>query len=265
MQRKTRRSFHWFSACLVLVAVVSCSSNGPTGPSDTDFALACQATVDAMSALHSAIDSRNFPQLDQGPDVAKERGWFDVSSYFSVLSHLSMKDGYVLDYVYYYDWMGGLPVLYTREDTAEAYTYFRDYIEAIGDVDPTTLYYGYLNEVHADSTGQGFFEWVVLRIMGDQFYLYWHAAYHDERIICAKSGLEAVIEKLPPEDQRRARGLDVAPRISLADDTAKVSIVIFTNWGGFYRWTYTIGRQYPHEIFSVDEEQLMAYDCGYVY
>ena len=58
---------------------------------------------------------------------------------------------------------------------------------------------------------------------------------------------------------------DVAPTVSTGEQTAEVRLVVFTKWGGFLRWTFTIDRNSPHRILDVKEEILVPYDCGVMF
>jgi hypothetical protein len=63
----------------------------------------CQEVVNNLSGL---INSLDFPdRLEQ--DAEKTDQDFDVNQYFMVLDRLSMQPGYVLDYVYFSDGVGG--------------------------------------------------------------------------------------------------------------------------------------------------------------
>jgi hypothetical protein len=157
--------------------------------------------------------------------------------------------------------------------------------------------YEYLDHIQVDDTAEGFFEFIVLYIMGDQFYLYWHANYNDTRIVCDRAGLEVVIAAteefgtpLSSEVQREARALDLEPRVQFEEGTlagerlhavvaqeqrldleprveseegtVHVRVVTFTKWGGFFEETYTISRDFPHTILHHEADMLVAYDCG---
>jgi len=54
---------------------------------------------------------------------------------------------------------------------------------------------GYLKSIVPDSSKEGYFEFIALSIIGNQFCLDWHANYNDYRIICTKDELNKVIEE----------------------------------------------------------------------
>jgi hypothetical protein len=213
----------------------------------------------------AALRDRGYLSLDflRGLVEGTEEG-FDANEYFSVLSHLSIEDGYTLGYLYYLEEdFGGHPVVHARPSQ---YATLAEYIKAEQpDLSPD---HSYLDHIRIDGTAESFFEFVVLRIMGEQFYLYWHSARDDAQIICSKESLGAVLDanpRLPSDVKRGARSLDVVPAVEMGDDTVVVRVVTFTNWGGFIQRSYTIGRDFPHKVLEEERETLVEYDSGVVF
>lgn len=243
--------------CLCFLGA-SCSSGGAS-------AIPCQNTVDAFSSLLQNYTS--VPEHLQQKDAVKTGEEFDVNEYFSVLKHLSMQPGYVLDYVYLYQGIGGEPILYARQKDQPPYRTYSDYMNSIGESSKSP--WDYMASIRVDDTPEGFFQLIVLGIMGTQFYQYWHAGYNDHRIICDRAGLEAILvepdefgQKIPLLVRARALLLKVEPTIEFSDDSVTVQVVVFTKWGGFLRQSYTLNRDFPHTIIQEKTETLVAYDCG---
>lgn len=117
---------------------------------------------------------------------------------------------------------------------------------------------------------EGFLQFVVLRMMGGQFYL-WHAGYNGAQVIRTREALAALLsqpmfdQELPGDAQRAARKLDVTPVIEMGEDAVIVRVVTFSNWGGFIRRSYTIRREFPHRILAEEKETLVEYDCGVMF
>ena len=44
-----------------------------------------------------------------------------------------------------------------------------------------------------------------------------------------------------------------------------ISLVTFTKWGGFFRLTETMRREYPHEVLDEERELLVPYECGILF
>jgi hypothetical protein len=54
----------------------------------------------------------------------------------------------------------------------------------------------------------------------------------------------------------------VEPTVEFEADTVTVSVVLFSEWGGYSRRWYTIRREFPHEILKTETERLVPYDSG---
>jgi len=223
-------------------------------PVPEDLPSVCRDAVDGMSALTADLE---LPDRLMQENPVRSEGDFDVTAYFDVLDHLAVQDSYVLDYVYHYDGMGGYPVLYARpadEEQSGASTE------------------NYLDSIEIDDTPEGYLQYVTLDVMGGQSYLFWHANYNDHRIVCDGEALETILTS--PNDFgnflsdgviEQARALDVEPLVVFDDETVRVQVLLFTKWGGFSRATFTISRDFPHQIEAVKSETLVPYDCGVMF
>ncbi len=238
---------------------LACSTVLRTPPSASHW----QATVDSMASLTESVGTPVHLQRENAAKTAED---FDVTIYFSVLKHLSLEPGFVLDYVYYFDGMGGYPVLYVRPNDQPAFDTYTAYMQAAGE---DTATHAYLESVHVDGTPEGFFELVTLDVMGSQFYLFWHAGYNDRRILCTPDAAGQAIKASEgfgaPMDNRtqtKALQLDFEPQVTMGNETVKVRLVTFSEWGGFSQETYTIRRSFPHAILDVDRKDLVPFDCG---
>lgn len=236
-----------------------------------------QATVDALSALYR---DQELPEHLMESEAVKTGEEFDANEIFSVLSHLSMEPGYVLDYVYCYDGLSGWSVLYARPQDQPAHrTCSSLFAEADSDggeggeaaSDP---WRAYLNRVQVDGTAEGFFELAVLDVMGGQFYLYWHAGYNDTQVLCDQAALEGIVADFAedgqslaftPEQRKAALALDARPRIEFGPDTVTVRVVTFSKWGGFEESVYTVARAAPNRIVGEERTILVDYMCGIMF
>ena len=245
---------------LIPILLLAACGAAPTG----EPVSGCGESLKAMVALKSGLE---FPAYFQTENPVKTGGEFNVMQYFTVLDHLSMQPGYSLDYVYHYDGMGGYPVLYALPTAQAPYATEAD-LAAAGK--PPS----YLDFVQADDTPEGYFQFVLLAIMGNQFYLDWHANYNDSQLVCDKAAVMATVAStdhitgtpMPLKARVQARFLqDVEPRVTIGEQTVEVRIVTFTQWGGFFRRTYTLQLHFPHTILDVREENLVPYDCGVMF
>lgn len=223
-----------------------------------------------MAALHSDL---TVPTYFLKEDARKTGSEFDVNRYFSALKHLSLPSGDMLDYFYFYGGIGGEPALYVRPSEQPPYQTRADYEAANGKISLDEIQqYKFMDSVQIDDTTEGFFQFIVLRIMGNQFYQYWHAGYNDYRIICSHAGLNTLLsslndyrQSLPLLVQVQAQLLDFTPNVEIDTDTVRAQVIVFTKWGGFQRQTYIFNRQYPHTLIKKDVETVVAYDYGVAY
>jgi hypothetical protein len=193
---------------------------------------------------------------------------FDVNQYFNVLTHISMRDGYILDYVYQIDSLGGYPLLYPRPVDQAAYASAADFPE-------DTEWPDFQKYLNVEDTERGYFDFVVMDIMANQFYLFWHANYNDTQIVCNRQQLYDIVAQvstsdfgnsMDPVQRSKARTLrNIVPVVNLTGEVAVVEFVTFTKWGGFYRQAYTISREVPHTILDVKQENILPYDCGIMF
>lgn len=233
----------------------------------------CEATLQAVlslpgrSQLPSALSENVYQDLAEG----RVKG-FDVNAYFTALPHLSPAEGYVLDSVYVLKGGAGEPLLYARLSGEAPYRTYEEFLAARypgGVPSGVDIEHEFLNSIQTGDTPEGYFEFVVLAIMANQYYQYWHAAYNDAAIVCGRAhwgrmsaGDEGSPFALPRELKEQASQLDFTPRIEMKEESVLVQVVIFTHWGGWIRSSYTIRRSFPHTILDRGRETLIEYDCG---
>ena len=179
-----------------------------------------------------------------------------------------MRDEYILDYVYQREDLDGYPLLFPRLVDQPPYA-------STADIPENTEWPDFLEYLEVEDTEQGYFEYVVMDILANQFYLFWHANYNDTHIGCNRAQVNDIVAQISSGEfgnamdaaqQAEARTLrNIVPVVHLTGDTALVEVVTFTKWGGFYRLTYTISREVPHTIIDIEEENLLTYDCGVVF
>ncbi|HEY3475491.1 MAG TPA: hypothetical protein VGK56_12835 [Anaerolineales bacterium] len=165
---------------------------------------------------------------------------FDVNQYFNALTHLSMRDGYILDYVYQREELAGYPLLYPRPVDQAPYA-------STADIPENEEWPDFLEYLEVEDTERGYFEYVVMDIMANQFYLFWQANYNDTYIVCNRGQVNDIVAQVSSGEfgnamdaaqQAEARTLrNIVPVVHLAGNTAIVELVTFTKWGGFYRVT----------------------------
>jgi len=256
----------WCALTLILsLSLIACGSLYTQVPAE--MSVHRQDMVNELKTMQVGV---NEPPSYLVKGDGKKGGEFDANQYFSVLDQLSLQEGFVLDYLYYPGQIGGEPILYPRRSDQPAYQTYAELTEAEGD-QYTLRSSAFHTSIQVDDSEAGFLQFVILRVMGNQFYQYWHAKYNDYKVICNDESLKAALlgesdnPRMSIWVKWRARRLRPEPQVVMGDDKVQVKIVIFTAWGGFLQRTYTISRQFPHTIIDEQKKILVPYDCGALY
>lgn len=227
---------------------------------------AWQETVDEIRTM---TRGQKIPSHFIDPEKPATEDVFDPNQLLAPLDHLRLKPGYTLDFVYRYDGMGGRPILYAREESVPPYASLEDYQNVLGTDD--VPYDAHLAFIESDGTPEGYFQWVLMRMMGGQFYLYWHSGYDDDEIIASKAYLESLVDQMSSTEfgvpfsssqKNQALKIDPAPVVTIEDDQVIVRVVYFTRWGGFYESITTLTPAAPHIVIDTETNQLLEYECG---
>ena len=106
------------STITVVPGTVNETTNKSAHVSDSPY----QRIVDAVKTLQKTktlipriVYHKEGEEFDFNTCI-KGEGWFDINDYFTVLPHIAMQDGYVLDYIYYHYGTGGHPLVYARAE-----------------------------------------------------------------------------------------------------------------------------------------------------
>jgi len=220
---------------------------------------------------------------------------YSVNKYFSVLTHIRMEPGYTLDYVYYTEHRYGLPVLYAHKTSDPPFKNSEEFKQARGEVnrgwgdthEKTERDRGkntseYLNHVMADDMPEGYFQYILLRIIGDQFCLWDHARYRELKIIFDYQQLRKIMLEEKTDQKRwgreyvhtwllmafdpwilihKAAELNFQPSIKLEQDRVRVRIVTFNYWEGLVQRVFIVRRAFPHAVINVEQTVLVPYIC----
>lgn len=244
----------------ILLALPACSLLTPkTSPPLADV---CANARQGLQELHNTPLPEHLRQENPVLDGTE----FDPNQYFTKLPHLSMQPGYVLDYVYQFDFMGSFPVLYARPADQPRFVTSEEYYAAGEQPDWRTL-------VQTDGSEAGFMELAVLYVQSGEFYLGWHANYHDDQAVCSPENVKSIVDDLAASEylsidaltQAKARLLRPSPAVEMQPDRVVVTLYTFTKWGGFYEETFTFQREFPHILLDSQREERLKYDCGIMF
>jgi hypothetical protein len=191
---------------------------------------------------------------------------FNVGKFILSLTTLEVNEGFLVDYVYQYRGIGAQPLLYSLPISQKPFTNEKEFETG----KPLDFTYG----IETDGTELGFLQLAMFNALGPNFYLYWHAGINDDVVLCDIDDVEAVLDNLDqmefgkkPDLLQKARALtipDIEPKVKFIekDRQVKVSMLMFTKWGGFFRRTYTFEQGFPHKILDMIDTPLINYDCG---
>ena len=256
----------WINLVAASLFVLSGCDAGPDAR-DTEFGFAVQAAVERLAEIQAGAELDGDLSVE---NPVRTDDQFDAAAYFQALDHLSMEEGYVLDWVYRYCWGGASPVLYARKASARRFATYEDWETATEDA-ATRAELDFARHVRVDGTPEGFAQLVLLQLLGEQFLLGWHGHLDDAMVVATTAALELAIREMEragspvdPDLRLAARFLDLAPWVEMTEDAALVSLLTFTKWGGFHRLTYTVSRGFPHvELAKCEKDLVLAYDCGW--
>jgi hypothetical protein len=228
-----------------------------------------------IDQLRNFYHSLSFPEHFLADNPTFQDGEFDVMSVFHILDHIWMEDGYRLAYVYQYDFMGGYPILYAHRTDEEAYLSYQAYLSDRGgclEGDMNNPECNYLAHIEVDGSELGYLQLLLLDVMGNQFYLFWHAEYNDATFVATESAKEELIERisdpfisLTRQQRSQANRINITPIVSIDEETVDIRAVWFTKWGGFYESSYLIDRSSPYEVKIRSTNNLVEYDCGLMF
>lgn len=256
----SRRSPSSLVLLIGLIPLLACNTLMPGAATPTPRA-------DWGSSLKAvaALQPTDIPDylMQENPQLHGDE--FDPNQYFTALTHISMEPGYVLDYIYQYDGLGGYPLVFARLESISREQAAEDFRQS-GNTD------SFLNHVKTDGTEQGYYELIALSFVAQQFYLFWHANYNDTIIVPDSAALEEILASigdfgLPMDEQtlRSVRTLALEPQITFNTDTVTVKLITFSKWGGFSERTYTLAKDFPHTITNADNKVVVPYDCGILF
>ncbi|MEN6320891.1 MAG: hypothetical protein ABFD82_19325 [Syntrophaceae bacterium] len=216
-----------------------------------------QKQIDAIKELQK----KSFVPRDRA-DIPKLRASLNVNDYFRTLKNISLEKGWKLDFIYWVDSLGSYPIIFAKKEGTEIdflEKYKKDY----------RLRSEYLNHIKIDGTKDGFLQYVIMSMIGNQFALGWHANYHDAIITCTKDAVERVLKMRNDNFYRfdeyfmnNARKINPTPSVTFNGDQAVVRIVHYTSWGGFIELTYNITKSFPHKIIKTERKVLVPFECG---
>lgn len=253
---------HLLVCFAVLMAISACKIRDANAGPDKTVKI-CKNTNEVINDAYGGL---TIPDHLRQMDPVKYPDDFKIDSVISALTTLQVNEAFLVDYVYEYRGVGARPLLYSLPISKKVFKSENEYDNG----KPLPFTYG----IETDGTELGFLQLAMFDSLGPGFYLYWHAGYNDEAVLCDIDDVEATLDELDrmdfgmkPNLVQKAMALtipNIEPTISFDDksDQVSVSMLMFTKWGGFYRRTYTFKEGFPHKILNKQDQFLIEYDCG---
>jgi hypothetical protein len=216
---------------------------------------------------------------------------FDINRFLDVFDRIKLTDEYVLDYFYEANGSGGFPIPFTRKENSDPMPLLREILrkkkesrELLG---YPILIKQMIKDVEFEKSASGYFQFVLFDKAVCQFYLFWHAGYNDSDFVLSKSQLEKLLTDIPEKNEtqtfhnKRAmikelpkftisreercilKNIALNPRVRMMDQSAKVTMVAFTKWGGFY-YDHTHVK-WPNAVEKKERDIIVEYDCGVLF
>lgn len=191
---------------------------------------------------------------------------FDANRYFEVFDRVKCKDGYTLDYVYQYDGLGGYPLLYTRKTTSKSITSPQEFRQVF------TGSRNLMEHIEFERSALGYWQFALFSEVAPLFYLWWHAGYRGYEFIFSRDRFEQVVslihsraqlESVDRQTLLSSSQVLLNPRVKINGDTARVTMVAFTGWGGLFYHHSQI--RWPNTVENTDTENIAPYDCGIMF
>ena len=240
-------------ASLCLAAACVCAQSTPD---QNHFAVAFSNAVTRASALVENAD-KAFPEHFRHENAIRRGTEFDPNSFFSILTHLKIRNGVTLDYVYRYTGLGGWPCLYVRPQNGERLATFEQYKATYPD---GVTQAARLKHIETDASVEALAELMAFVEYHTYFYNRWHDWLHKEIILSDKQ-MRAVLDKwwkepasfdtLEPKERAKALATSLSPTlVPSSDGQVDISFVLFAEGQGILERKYTVTTASPHEVVS---------------
>ncbi len=216
-----------------------------------------QLMVGAIKALHA---DQKIPKTKHELELT-----FKPEEYFNLLKHISWEEPWQLGFIYCRDPKGASPILLTYRSQEEKKSLGAEITKNYRSSKVYTNDF-YWPHIKLDGTDDGYFEYLVLSLLGSQFSLWWCANYNDIEIICTRAAIEPIVKVTKPDEQfiKESKLVDPTPSFLIDKEQMIVRIVVFTKWGGFIERQYHISTLFPHEIKKIKSKVLAKLNCGVV-
>ena len=256
-----------FFALLILTTACACSWPNKILSLFIDEYNPSEAWQSEVGRLVDMTLDTEVPDELLDPSLLDESYLFIPNHLLLYMDHLSIREGYTFDFVYALEENSGYPIVYARAEDEAAYEDYAAF-RAVCDVENPPETCDYLNFVEGDGTEEGYFQFILLSMMGEEFYLYGDARENAVEVVADTLRIRLLADSvLTPKygtlaEQklaRQIRKIDPAPLVTIEDEQVTVEVTWFTPSSGLYRTVYVMTPDFPYQIVSVETEQLLAF------
>ena len=264
--KRNRRSLILFTL-LLAVSITACSWPQKLVGLFVDDYSPSEGWQDEVDRLVDITRNRDFPPELLDPTLKSDTTIFDANHLLLYMDHLNLREGYALDFVYVLEETGGYPIVYIRGEEESPFGDYAAYQAACDLADPPETC-DYLNFVEGDGTEEGYFQFVLMSMMGDQFYLYGDVQENEVAVVADTIHIGLLADSVLSTKNgtlaerkiaRQIRKVDPAPIVTIEDEQVTVEVTWFTPASGLYRTVYVMTPDFPYQIVSVETEQLLAF------
>ena len=219
-------------------------------------------------------------------EISIDVNHFNIAQYFSLFDKLILEEGYRLKLCYVNYGKSGFPKIFSVKDdkqidsTSIYSTLFYQLNDSINILNEEIYFNNYsfvdsllnpMNHLKIEDSKKGYFQFLIIYLIGDNFALFWHSNYGNNSLILSKKSLDDILKSknnfinLNNNQKNEAKKINPSPKITMKKDTCYIRIINFSPWKGFESVEYGINRKFPHKVKYLSCKILVEYDCGIMF
>ncbi len=233
---------------------------------------AVSALMRRLRDYEKSIPSTKMGSSWPSPFVPSLELDFNVNRVLEVFGLVHMQPGYVLDYIYLVDALGGQPFLYARPVDGARVASKEEYSERfqlemprllLGDEPTDEDSRPYLDHMVFEKTDLGFLQFALFCMKARRFQLYWHSNYNNRiYILDDKERSERLharefdLPKLSDEELGVLPLLDIRPKVQTYGEGGWVRLFNYDMSRGFSYCTIEV--EWPNRLCGIMDEIIIG-------
>ena len=194
---------------------------------------------------------------------------FDIQKYIKSFDKLSVENGWILDYYYFYNGDAGKPVFFVRRllDNRDSLLKTFEHNDIYKYCDSNKV----IDHLKVNDKDNGYYQLLIFDIIGEDFAKFWHSNYGNIDIICSKRALYKLanrnddFHRFDSETRKKIKGIDYITSIKDYNDSITYRLLIFNSWNGLSENIFSINKKFPHKIRMISDSILVNYNCGILF